>query len=422
MVPAVTLVAAAITLIALATPRVVIAVRVFGGPTIDGEQAVRLSCVRRALGNDSALPLDDLEVEIAGQTHHARCDDDGVAEVQVALPQEGSVRVQVRRHDEVLADGDARVTQQEWRAAAVPFPAALPAAGALPIKATVDGGTTVLGHPARIALRLPNELRTPGALSFFCDGCASSAPAQTEGGLSLVVTPTFITASLRAERRESAEAWEVRLPVVSGAVTVDELRDASGRIEAVLRAPQVRKQVYVQLQDHRGRRAASTAWLKPDGQGGSFARLSLPHPPLSPPAFLVVSPEPAAASAAALPWPITPSAAPVDGVVIADKLWLDGLAPRAAHEQARTSRMIAAVGALIATGAVLESLLLYERSLMARKKLRAHLAAFAEDDPEAPLVEQFEDRSALLRTAQLIAAVLFFFAVIALVLMGRISL
>jgi hypothetical protein len=453
VVPAVTILAAGFAMVTLATPRVLVAVRVWGGPTAAGTQSVRLQCVRRAIGIDDSVAVDGLEVDIAGQRSSARCGEDGQAEVTVTLPSEGRARVRVVRAGVVLAEGDARVTRSEWLRDAVEFPTQVAGGGTLAVRASVEGGVVVMGRPTRIRLRVAEELRAPGALRVSCGGCEVSEPRPAEGGLDVVVTPTFVTASLsleqaRAEGAAARGAWEARLPVASGALSVDSLRNHSARIAGVVRAPQVRSRAYVRVQDGLGRRAAAALALSPDGRGGSFAPFELPLGALDEPAWLVVSPEPSLGSPSALSWPLPPPSAsahrgagpdqpPADGRVVPDKLWLDGLEPMYARERARVDGMLGSVGAVIAMGALLESLLLYERSRASRRRLAQHLARYAADEgPAGPggaggdssgnhdalSAELLEERGAGFRIALAIVAVLFGFAVVAVVLMGRISL
>ena len=422
LVPAITVGFAGVTLFTLAAPTTLVAARVWGGPTGPGTQAVRVECVRRAVGVDDHVPLDGLEVTLAGETTRVDCDDEGSAEV-TARVRGPTVPVRVVRLGKVLAEGEARVSRKAWADEAVVFPARFRGGGRLAVQASVSGGALLINRWSRVLLGLPAELSAPGALRITANGADLEPAERAPGGLRVRVRPTFVTATLSLERAgpsgqvaPGADGWEARLPVLSGALVLDDLSEPAGAVSATVRSFSERPRAYVRAEDQRGRVAAAIVRLAPDGRGGSFAPVTLALPDLAPPAWLVVSPDPPGAGSSALSFPLGSQGAAVDGRLTPDRLWVDGLAPLYAEDQRRARRMGYSIGALVAAGALLEALLLLERGRASRRELRAHLALFSDE----PGMAGVEEAHGGVRLATAVAAVLFGFAVIGVVLMGRI--
>lgn len=419
IVPAITLLVAVTLLLAVATPRTLIAVRVWGGPTARGPQSLRVQCVRRAVGVEDGVPLDGLEVEVDGAVAQASCGADGQGEVAVAPGREGSLPVRVRRGPETLAQGEARVTGAEWAEGALVFPAAVRGGGGLPLRAQVAGGTLLLERWSEVILLAPDELRAPGALKISGPGLEIEPPRPHPLGLRLRLRPIFFNASLIVEpaRPEPGQTpWEARLPVAMSGVAAEQLALADGKLRGHLRTPTSQAAAYVRVQDQRGRLAAARVPLRPDGRGGAHAPFELALPPVTGPAWLVTStgPQPSDAS---LPWPLTPDADPPDGRVVPDRLWVDGVEPAMRKEAQRLSGRLGAVGAVVLAGALLEALLLYERARAARLEFQRRMAEAGEGDRTAGL----EERGGSLRVAMALALVLFGFAVVGALLVGRIG-
>ena len=96
VVPAITLAVAVALLLAFATPRTLIAVRLWGGPTEAGSQAVRLQCVRRAVGVEDGVPLGDLVLHVGSLDLPCSCDERGYGEVRIEHQGPGALSLRVR--------------------------------------------------------------------------------------------------------------------------------------------------------------------------------------------------------------------------------------------------------------------------------------------------------------------------------------
>lgn len=423
VVPAVTLTLAVGTLVSVATPRALVSVRLWGGPSVAGPQSLRLHCVRRAVGVEDGVPLAGLLVEIDGQPHPASCGRDGHGELPLDLPPSSAPRrIRVTHGVSELASGDVSVPVSVWKRQAIDFPADLAGGGSLLLRARLAGGVLALGQRGTVWLRAPDELRAAGALKVGANGADVKLLPARGDLLPISVLPTFLTATLEVEEAHPEPgkrpgAWEARLPVVAGAISVEGLSLKDGKLRGLLRSVNLKPAAFLRVHDQERRVAAASVPLSPDGQGGAVAPFEMSVPALQKPAWLVVASDIFAAGATALPWPIDPEVEQLDGQVVPDQRWLDGLAPALEREQARVTRKLWAVGGVVALGAILEALLLYERSREARRRLARHLSQFAEQEGMA----QVEEHGGAGRVAVALLLVLFGFAVLGTLLVGRIG-
>lgn len=414
VVPAVTLVVAVALLLAVASPRTMIAARIWGGPTTEGPQSVRLQCVRRAVGVEDGVPLQNLTVEVDGVRSPTSCDEAGYGEVSLALGRTGGFAVRVLRGNEVLAEGEARIPEATWLSGAVAFPAAVSASGSIPVRVSLVGGSLLLERWGEVVLALPEELRTPGKLALSGSGLELGPVLPHPQGLRVRLRPTFFTAILDGSGGEGA-SFQVRLPVRMSGVAAEELTRTGDSLQGHLRTATPVRTAYLQVQDQRGRLAAASIPLLPDGRGGAHAPFSLPLPPLRGEAWLLTSTWPQPSEEGSIPWSLTPDA--LDGRVVPDRLWVDGMAPAVRREAFRMRRHLGAVGAVVLLGALVEVLLLYERAKASRLAFQRHLASLGEGEQEAHLTETHGGG----KVALAVAVVLFAFAVVGALLVAQID-
>jgi hypothetical protein len=420
LVPALTLTGAAWALLTRGAPRTQIGVRLLGGPTAPGPQSVLVQCARRAVGVVDLVPLDAIELSVDGQRVTTACGPDGHGEARVDLPVGGRVRVEARRAGAVLASGEVEVGAAAWFAGAVDLPARLPSGGVLPIIALAPSGSLVLGHATPVLLRVPEAYREPGALELSASGADLGPAVRVSEGLLVPVRPLFPTASLVAAAGPRAPAdrprggWEARLPVIPAGLVAQDLALEPGQLRGRVRSTSGRRQVYLRVQDQRGRVAAAAIALSVDGQGASSAAFALATPPLRYPAWLLLSPDPVigeSAQAVSLP----DDGQPHDGRVVPDLPWIDGLGPLGEAERARLGAVNHAVGLLVLAGGLTEALLLALRSRMSRRELAAHLAANADDGPLAPSLDSGTPAS----LSVAVGVILLGFGMLALILMSK---
>lgn len=416
IVPAITLAVAVSSLLAFATPRTLVAARLWGGPTVEGPQFLRLQCVRRAVGVEDGVALEKLTVEIDGAKHEASCDARGHGEISIQPARSGRFSLRVLRGSEVLAEGDSQVTEAEWKAGAISLPARVASSGTLPVQALVVGGSLLLERWGEVVLVLPEELRAPGRLKLSASGLALLPTSSHPRGLLVRVKPTFFTAVLSAEDGAGG-SWEARLPVRMSGVAAEEISIKEGHLRGHLRAATAAPVAYVQVQDQRGRIAAASIPLLSDGNGGAHAPFDLALPPRRGASWLLTSTWPQPSEDGAIPWSLAPEPDALDGRVVPDLLWVDGMKPAVGRESERLRRRLGAVGLVVLLGALTEALLLYERARAARIAFQKHLAELGEGGQETQLSEAHGG----LRVALAAAVVLFGFAVIGAVLVAQIE-
>jgi hypothetical protein len=415
VVPAITLAVAVALLLAFATPRTLIAVRLWGGPTEAGSQAVRLQCVRRAVGVEDGVPLGDLVLHVGSLDLPCSCDERGYGEVRIEHQGPGALSLRVSQHQRTLAEGTTQVAHGAWLAGAVQIPARLQASGSLPLRAELVGGALLLERQGLLRLQVPEELRAPGALRFEGHGVEVLDQEPSPQGLQVRLRPTFFTAQLSAKDGDG-QGWEVALPVRMSGVAAEQLQLTAGELQAHLRSSTASPFAYVQVQDQRGRRAAQAVRLAPDGRGGAHGPLRLALAGLEPPAWLLTSTSPQPSAEGAISWPLPPAAAP-EGRVIPDRLWVDGMGPALRQESSRLQRRLGAVGVVVLLGAVAEALLLLDWVRASREAFRRHLEQAGEEAGEQQLTEAHGG----LRLAVAAALVLFGFAVLGALLVAQLE-
>ena len=415
LVPAVTVALSVVGMTVGAGSGELLAVRVWGGATDSpGPLSLRLDCVRRASGVEDHVALVNVDVEIGSQKRVVSCDANGSAEV--AFDASGSpLSLRISQHETVLAQGTVNVTRAAWLARAVTIPARLPASGTTRIRGFLETGLAPMERWTALLLEVPPTLAVAGALNVSGSGVDTQPPVLTPRGFMLHVRPTFVTATLDVEG--AGLIWEARLPVQAAAVGADDIALDGTTLKATVRSLPARAQAYARIADDRGRVAATTVPLRSDGRGGSFGELALTLPALSGAAFLVVGGDPDASGSTATSVPIPPGDVKRDARLVPDVRWLDGMEPARMRDGATWAKRTRAVALLVAAAALLEAMLLAERGRRARAKLRAHLSTFEEGGALA----EVEARGGLFAIALGVAAVLFGFAVIGVLLLTKLG-
>lgn len=384
VVPAITFAAATVALLGLSRPRTLLAARLYGGPT--GEAgSVRLSCVRRAVGVEDAVPLADLEVQLGPHVLSTRCDADGTTELPLPRGESGPIAIRVTHGKDVLARGRVEVTTSSWQAGARVRPARVRGGGPLDGHAEVPGGAMPTEQPSEIRLQLrggagPATLEANGADL----GPARLAPGSREDAetLSLLVpvTPRFTQVTLTARRASSPSAWEGRLPVVAGQPAVESIEPRGTELHVRIVAPGRRAQAYVRFDTERGRRQARRVPLLGDDRAtrGETTLTDTGERP----AWIVVGDTPELPPEESTGTPL-PGNATLDGRVVADAPWVDGMPAVRAADEHRSRTVVRLVMALVASGALLEVFLVLDAARASRDKLVAHLATLGDDAPVA---------------------------------------
>lgn len=366
-VPSLTLLAALGALLVGASPRALLAARVYGGPSRGpGPHSLRLACARYALGIEDPVAIEGLIVEIEGQALPASCDETGHADLALppglSLPERPPLVV--RRGGLVLVRGTADIPTGVWQNSFSARPSRVPVATSPgpPPELLINGGVLAVGQGSRAWLRGRASPEGPPP-RLLGRGADVGAPSVLEGGQGWAfdVKVTFLQASLSISSGvgPEGERWqaEASLPVIAGAPVVEALASEGGRLHAIVRSPSGREDAYARVVDREGRRyGARVPLTKRSPEGWPEGELSILAPPPDRPAWLVVSASVDGGPALGLPLP--PSGEPRDGAFVPDVLWLDGLAPARAVETARLGRARWAVAALVASGALLEAWLL----------------------------------------------------------------
>lgn len=411
----ITIVTAISLLLAFATPRTLLAVRLWGGPTIEGPQSLRIQCVRRAVGVEDGVSIENLSLKINDVKIDSFCDPRGYGEVRISPNYSGRFSLHVSQGENVFAEGEVQVTEAEWRAGAILLPAKVASSGTLPISAYIVGGSLLLERTGEIVLALPEELRARGQIDLSTDGLTLLSVSPHPMGLSLQVRPTFFTAMLLIKGREGG-AWEAKLPVRMSGLAADGISIEKDVLRTNLRTPTAARFAYLQLQDERGRLAATSIPLVPDGHGGAYAPLEITLPPRHGASWLLTSTWPQPSEDGTIPWPLDPAGS-MDGRIVPDRLWVDGVKPAVQRESARLQRRLWLIGWVVLLGAITEALLLYERAHEAKLTFQRHLIALGEEAQEA----QLSDSRSGLRVLLAISIILFGFAILGAILMAQIG-
>jgi hypothetical protein len=486
LVPAATVGLAAFALLTFAAPKPVFGVRVFGGPTdAPGQQTVRLVCQRDETGVVDTVPLRGVRVQIGATEAMVDCSagDAGSVEVPVQLRPGERPHVRVTQAGRTLAEGVAFVSGDEWRARSVRRSSRVERVTfrGLQARGFVPGGALVLGKENQLYFQVeagpegwrcgPSGAGTPTPTSlprFDSSGeGAEVTPPDRCGphGFVFGVRPTFVTASvgLRSHEAPTEVFWEAQIPVVTAPIleasTLDPAPTGASPGQQWLRTRARSATAVVgfhaRLEDEHGRRAAGYFPAQSDGRGGAWADLALdlravlddaaaPAPATARAAFLIVGTDEGGGTHAsstavrlALPekgksvdqlGPTSVAAAdPTADVVLGPLLpWVDGLAPAARREAARTKDARRRVMALVFAGALLEAVLVFRRARRSTAHFRAHLTAAEagaadEASEEALDLHAVEDDSRLSGAFLAIAVIVFGFAILALVVASRLG-
>lgn len=382
IVPAVTFAVATVALVGLTRPRTLLAARLYGGPTSEAG-SVRLACVRRAVGVEDPVALDGLDVQLGPHVLSTRCDADGMAELPLPRGEPGPIAIRVAHGEDVLAVGRVEVSVASWLDGAHVRSARVRGGGALDGHAEVPGGALATEHTSEVRVVLRGGT---GAASLDANG-ADLGPVRLVDGatdesptLSLVVpvTPRFTQVTLDARR--SGATWQGRLPVVAGQPTIESLEPRGAELHVRIVAPGRRAHAYVRLDAARGRRQARRVALVGDDRA-SRGETTLTDPGERP-AWLVVGDSPDLPPDESTGTPL-PGGAGLDGRVVRDAAWLDGMPRVRAADEHRSRTVVRLVVALVASGALLEVFLVLDAARASRDKLAAHLAALGDDAPAA---------------------------------------
>lgn len=459
LVPAATITIAAGALLTFAAPKTVIGVRFYGGPTEHaGRHTVRLVCVRRETGVIDAVPLDEIDVSIDGETQRVRCEADGQVEVPVMLAGGRPVVVKAVRRGVTLAAGEVSVSTARVRKSAVTRSGQLRRASFQGATATgfVSGGALVLGRTTTVFVRMkptdprfaalacppdaagaPEAVPDAGGWSTEALGADVGPPRCGPFGWELAVSPTFMTAQLTLAAKAAPREllWEGQLPVVSTPIVyevhVDQMSSGRPVLRAMFRSARGAPTLHVRVDDRFGRRLAQVVTMAKAPDGQSVGTITWDLPPgvaeAADEAVLVVGSDDdvgASSWAEALPlptqdWQRTRAVDPTRDLVLAPSVpWLDGLAPLANTEVARTSRARGAVGFFVLAGALLEVVLVLRRTRASTRAFQAHLAASTEEGGEVDL-SNVEDKSKLASALVAVTLIAFGFAIIGLVVASR---
>lgn len=410
VVPAVTFAAATVALVGLTRPRTVLAARVYGGPTTEAG-SVRLSCVRRAVGVEDAVALSDLEVQLGPHVMTTRCLADGTAELPFPAGEAGPVDVRVVQGKTVLLRGRAQVPVSRWLAGGRVRPARVRGGGGLKGYAEVPGGALPTERPTEVRVSLDGGAGTPTLDANGGDLGPLRLVSPTASSPSLVfmvpITPRFTQVSLTV-KRDGADGgtWEGRLPVVAGQPVVGEVVKRGGEIDVTIVAPGQHTHAYVRLDTERSRRQSKLVDLRGNDREKRGATTLTDTGER--PAWLVVGDAPDLSPEESMGTPLDGNPT-LDGRVVEDVLWLDGMPAARGVDEQRSSTVVHLVLALVASGAVLEVLLVLDVARASRAKLDAHLASLGEDAPA-----RAEQARSWLPLVLGLAAVGFAFALIAL--------
>jgi hypothetical protein len=374
------------------------AARVWGGPTDAERLSLRLEVfeVTEDLGGgraETVVGRGKVAVQLrAGRLEAARrveLDVEGGAEVAFDLG--GAVRpleLSVEGDGSVLAAGTLALDAARWAAAARrrggwselpvgPYTLRVaPARGVLAVPFEEELWLDVL----RGALPVANALVTLEASGARVSEKQLRTDARGRVVFRVAPEEHLPTARVRILDGTVEQQTAFGLAVVPGALRVTQ----SGR-ELLVEAPVPRDLAYFALVTPNERLLGGRLLLKPDGRGGSSARLAIPGLAVTP-THAVVASERDLRSTAAVGWPLEVPAGgePARSFDAVEALLLDG-GPRAVlRERARRHRVRWIVAAFVAAASLLELALLLALTRRGDRALDAHLerAGLAAADAE----------------------------------------
>ncbi len=384
--PVLTVLVVAYSLLVAGAPRVITAVRVYGGPTEGASHlALRLECVTR--DGERELPAWPGPVTVHAHTSNGVDGEaavsralDGVAEAELAWPApvHGPVSLEVRAASGTeLAHGNIELTSEQWTARARHRGGWIRgrALGELILSIAPERGVFVIGSTDQLWVRVERDGKAVSGAKLTVRGEGAStgegaSPVTDANGRARVdYTPSDLNPMVHVEATSDDGAHgsiESGVPVVPGGFHA--LR-AGKHLRFEIAAP--RSQAFYSFVTEHERIAGGVLAFEPDGRGGSITTLPLPRLPH--PAWIVVSSEIDLNTVAAIGWPLDASAEPAHTFDVADSLLLDGLPAAFAREQTRRSHVRWLTTGFVALALALSAVLLVLRVRAAERDIARHL-------------------------------------------------
>lgn len=362
VVAPVTLVAVGLSLFVIAAPRPFVYARLWGGPTDAGPVWTgRVQLIERGDGRERPAPHLPIRIEGRGPTRAAiwsgRSDEDGWAEVRLERPASSrrlDVCIYAGDPEEVVACGEALVTQADWKRQARERRGTLAGKreGELTIELTVLRGVLAVPFPGelRVTVHDAQGLVSSAELTWQATGLQVLTPAplhtDADGKARLRVAPEQHVAFLEVRARDGAAtgSWSSTLPVVPGAMHVA-WKDASLEV----RSPIERESAWYTWVSASERLGGGKLALSRTSFG-SAGTLALPPEISASTSWIVISSEPDGRSPSAVGWPLGQQTATFD---VAEARLLDGAADREAREEHFRRRVRWGVSAFAASAALL---------------------------------------------------------------------
>lgn len=382
--PLLTALVVAYALLVGAVPRKVHGARVYGGPTENvGELSLRVEVVERDGEKETPYWNTGLvaRVDQGGRVSEIRVTRalQGVADFQVPIDPATGVPLELELQDTagaLLASGPLRLDDATWAARARRRGGWIRGreSGGLQVSVAAERGAFVVGADEQVRIRVQRAgAPAPGLrLAVTAQGARVQAAADPitdeQGQARVLVEPTELNPTLRVEVVGESAIIDTGLPVVPGGLHVA-VEGASVRVESAV----PRTLAFYSWVTSERRIAGGVLALSPTDRGGAIGTIALPALPS--PAWLVVSSEVDANSAAAIGWPIAEgeSAEPLRTFDVAEARLLDGLPGAFQREQARRSRVRWLCAGLIVLALVVSALLLVVRVRAAEREIATHL-------------------------------------------------
>ncbi len=405
VVPGSAVVVAAALALVTRTPNPVGA-RLYGGPPDSNHVAAwRIVVLERDHGYYSALA--GLHVRLAARAGSARTtaegttDDDGAWEARIALPDaraaEVAVEVVADPFEQPLVTATIPVRPPAWQSSfrRMTKATAGEARGALRVSVTAARSAFAAGFPEDVCVHVVTadaaepvagaHVRVSGE-GFSADP-AGELVANANGDACLRVVPTHHLPAMQvvATTPSGLEGtWDGTLTVTPGSMWVDPWAVARGRL--VVRSPVAHRAAYLTVFNERSRLLATKVKLDRDRHGDAVGAIDTP--PLPPgDVWVLASPDPQGEGMEGhhVAWPVQSGsidlhAGVMPSATVRTPLLADGIPAVVAAVRAdeRIARM--RILALLAAAALIEAVLLFIRSRMARQELEALLSSHADID------------------------------------------
>lgn len=376
-------------------PRPVTAVQVLGGPARGARQ---LSVLLRVLSSDGsrAQPVAEQPLRVAARdasrsaAWEGRTNAGGHAEVRLdfgeLLQNAPELRVESMATGELVAQGNLAPLDEEWRSSARRQGGWVPgqSEGELRVRVAPAEGVVAVPFATEVVVAIGARDDAGGSLGARSLGAGVKIEAELEGaellspkrgGFTLTdgdgnarlrIAPAEHAITLRVRAMSDGGlrgAWYGALPVLPGA-----LHAAVDGAELLVSSPIGRDEAFVSIVTESERLAGAIVPLTSDA-GGASGRVALEPALLArlseQPAWAVVSSEYDKRSPAVVGWPLARTGSgpfePAFTFDAADRVLYDGLpAALASERQTRASRRRIALMLLVALGAVMSGLLVYE--------------------------------------------------------------